>query len=182
MKGAAEVADGVKGFSDMLPEKYQKYGKVADGASKLLNSGGDISHSGAKVAEAMKKPTVNGVVDATQGVAQAVSSGADTAKTVAGFLPGKWGKIAGAVTNGADKVSKAANVVDKGSGFTKGFFSPRMEELDHSVRRFYQEPEDLFERNPIRWESTSLVRIEPNDKPAITRKQLEEHRQTVSNL
>lgn len=66
LKGGAEIVDGVKGLTDMLPEKYQKYGKVADGASKLLNSGGDLSHSGAKIAEAAKNPSVDSVTDATQ--------------------------------------------------------------------------------------------------------------------
>ena len=47
MKGVAEAADGVKGLTGFLPDKYKKYGKVAEGVSKIANSGGDLSHSGA---------------------------------------------------------------------------------------------------------------------------------------
>jgi hypothetical protein len=55
-----------------------------------------------------------------------VKGASDAVSTVAGFIPktGKWGKIFGAVAKGADKVGKAADVVDKGSGVAKGFFSP----------------------------------------------------------
>ena len=146
MKGVAEVADGVKGLTDFLPDKYKKYGKVAEGASKIFNSGGDLSHSGAKFSEALKNPTFDSVAGATKSTAQAVSSSADTVKTVAGFLPGKYGKLAGGIANGAGKIGKVADFVDKGTGFAKGFFAPKLDELDVSKTSEIQGKHDERER------------------------------------
>lgn len=97
---------------------------------------------------------------------------ADAVSTVAKFVPktGKWGKMFGAVAKGADKFGKAADVVDKGSGFAKGFFSPL--DLDESVRHFYSEPENIFDHLNS-YDGTYLANVKPNKKKKVTRQELE---------